>query len=158
MGDAADDLTDSMMASFEEEALYLDEEPTEPVAPQCPYCGSIAELKDSAIIYHGKSYGPVWLCPNWPQCDSYVGCHKGTHNPLGRMANKELRKAKIAAHAAFDKLWQGRSRSARRRAYGDLARRMGIPKEKAHIGQMNIQQCERVVEICEMLTRNGVQR
>lgn len=43
----------------------------------CPYCGRTAELKDSAVIYCGTSYGMAWVCSGFPECDAYVGCHIG---------------------------------------------------------------------------------
>ena len=59
----------------------------------CDYCGRQAEYVDSKVIY-GKSYGMMYLCRN---CMAYVGVHKGTDKPLGRLANAELRYWKKAA-------------------------------------------------------------
>ena len=56
----------------------------------CDYCGRETEYVDSKVIY-GKSYGKIYLCRN---CMAYVGVHKGTDKPLGRLANAELRKRK----------------------------------------------------------------
>lgn len=39
----------------------------------CPYCGERAEFVDSAEVYHGQSYGLIYLCR---PCDAYVGCHE----------------------------------------------------------------------------------
>lgn len=120
----------------------------------CPYCGSKALLRDSAMIYRGYSYGWVWLCPKWPGCDSYVGCHKGTNKPLGRMANKELRDAKSEAHKAFDVIWRrvasgsGNEKFARVRAYAWLAEQLQILRKECHIGMMDVDTCRRVVDIC----------
>lgn len=72
----------------------------------CPYCGYEAKFANSNRVYNGKSYGNIWLCSQYPKCDAYVGVHEGTLEPLGRMANPELRAAKKAAHAAFDRMWQ----------------------------------------------------
>lgn len=68
----------------------------------CDYCGRETEYVDSKVIY-GKSYGKIYLCRN---CMAYVGVHKGTDKPLGRLANAELRNWKKAAHAVFDPLWK----------------------------------------------------
>lgn len=68
----------------------------------CDYCGERAEFVDSKIVY-GKSYGKIYLCR---KCMAYVGVHKGTDIPLGRLANAELRYWKKAAHAAFDPIWK----------------------------------------------------
>ena len=68
----------------------------------CPYCGNATTLVDSSEIY-GTSYGPIYICH---PCNVYVGCYKGTHTALGRLANRELRKAKKKAHHYFDQLWR----------------------------------------------------
>lgn len=111
----------------------------------CPYCGRQAELVDSKVIY-GKSYGhKVYLCRN---CMAYVGCHKGTDKPLGRLANAELRRWKMEAHAAFDPLWKyGRFKGKRNAAYAWLAQKMGLPVEKTHIGMFDVAECQRAIQI-----------
>ncbi|MBO6266801.1 MAG: DUF3268 family zinc-finger domain-containing protein [Synergistaceae bacterium] len=111
----------------------------------CPYCGKLAEYVDSAIVYHGRSYGMIYLCS---PCDAYVGVHRGTDRPLGRLANSELRKWRNAAHAAFDPLWQqGEYKRRRNDAYAWLAEKMGLPKEETHIGMFDVEQCRSVIEI-----------
>lgn len=106
----------------------------------CPYCHKPAELVDSIEIY-GRSYGMAYLCR---PCGAYVGCHKGTDKPLGRLANAELRKWKMRAHAAFDWLWKGGFMN-RTKAYAWLASELNIPKEKCHIGMMDIDMCQKVI-------------
>lgn len=111
----------------------------------CPYCGKLAEYVDSAEIYHGVSYGMIYLCR---PCKSYVGVHKGTDRPLGRLADAQLREWKKAAHAAFDPLWQfGEFRHRRNDAYRWLAEQMGLPVEETHIGMFDVEQCQRVIQI-----------
>ena len=101
----------------------------------CDYCGRETEYVDSKVIY-GKSYGKIYLCRN---CMAYVGVHKGTDKPLGRLANAELRNWKKAAHAVFDPLWKyGRFRGHRNAAYAWLAQKMGLPVEKTHIGMFDV--------------------
>ena len=110
----------------------------------CDYCGRRAEYVDSKIIY-GKSYGMVCLCR---PCDAYVGVHKGSDVPLGRLANAELRYWKKAAHAAFDPLWQyGRFKRHRNAAYRWLSDQMQLPVEKTHIGMFDIDQCKAAIQI-----------
>lgn len=58
----------------------------------------------------------------------------------------DLARARIAAHAAFDPLWKS-GKMPRSRAYGELARRLGIPKHKAHMQMFDIAMCERVVAL-----------
>lgn len=141
--------------------------------PICRYCRAPARLVDSKEIY-GRSYGMIWLCSNYPDCDAYVGCHNGTHEPLGILANPKLRAAKKRAHAAFDPLWkeapamyddlpddstpagaklrrkqEHRIRQrARKRAYQWLAEQLGISANDCHIGFFDLDQCERVVSVC----------
>lgn len=111
----------------------------------CDYCGRLAEFVDSKVVY-GRSYGKIYLCRN---CMAYVGVHKGTDVPLGRLANAELRYWKKAAHAAFDPLWKrGPFRYHRDVAYGWLARKMGLPFEHTHIGLFDVSQCKKAVRIC----------
>ncbi len=111
----------------------------------CPYCGHKAIYTDSAEVYHGYSYGMIYLCR---PCGAWVGVHRGTDKPKGRLANAELRKWKMAAHDAFDPLWQvGEFKRRRNAAYAWLAEKMGLPKEQTHIGMFDIDQCKRVIQI-----------
>lgn len=127
--------------------------------PICPYCGTEAVLHESsAKFYHGRNYGPVWACE---PCGAWVGCHPGKTVPLGRLANAELRKAKIEAHAAFDPLWKRKFRKrvkergpeyrkgwARGSGYKWLAGQLGIDRKDCHIGMFDVETCKRVVEVC----------
>lgn len=117
----------------------------------CPYCNGKVELVSGNAIYphrsdlHDKHF---WLCA---PCDAYVGCHDGTTKPLGRLANTELRQAKIAAHSVFDPLWQrvnGHRRMTRNAAYGWLADQLGVSRSECHIGMMDVDRCRLVVALC----------
>lgn len=111
----------------------------------CDYCGRQAEYIDSKVIY-GKSYGMIYLCRN---CMAYVGVHKGTDKPLGRLANAQLRYWKKAAHAEFDPLWKyGKFKHRRNAAYAWLAEQMNLPVDKTHIGMFDVGQCKAVIQIC----------
>lgn len=127
----------------------------------CPYCGSEIKFeKDSSFIY-GRNYGPVYYCSSYPECDSYVGCHRGTHNSLGRLANKQLRLKKKEAHYYFDFLWRTKrslnkksSKNARSKGYTWLSRELGIPKEDTHIGMFDVETCDRVILLCKPYVEN----
>lgn len=134
----------------------------------CPYCNSIATLESSTRVYFGRDFGLLYLCSNYPECDAYVGVHKGTTRPLGRLANEELRHWKKKAHAAFDPLWKlklikrKRERGegykkvyARGSGYKWLAEKLGIDFRDCHIGMFNVDMCKRVVEICEPYLRKA---
>ena len=113
--------------------------------PTCPYCGAKAVLVHSSFVYRGSDYGNIWVCAHYPECDAYVGCHKGTDVPLGRLANAELREAKKRAHAAFDPLWRTGTLD-RREAYFWLSWKLDIPADECHIGMFDVSQC---AEVCE---------
>lgn len=125
-------------------------------SPICPYCGKNSELTNGSAIYPSRkdlADRSFYLCR---PCDAYVGCHKGTSKPLGRLANKSLRIAKQHAHAAFDPLWQTKmqreqvsKRVARQAGYEWLARCMGISVAECHIGMFDVRQCEQVIAICK---------
>lgn len=119
--------------------------PTKP--PICPYCKAKSRLVDSSAVY-GKSYGMMYLCANYPECDSFVGAHLGTNAPLGRLASRELRVARRAAHAIFDPTWQAAG-LRRSEAYRMLAEVMGLSKRKCHIAMFDLEQCGRVGAACE---------
>ena len=80
------------------------------MSSKCPYCGAEVLLKDADFIYHtakSRHWGKVWVCSNFPKCNSYVGCHQGTSLPLGRLANERLRTLKMEAHKQFEKHTNG---------------------------------------------------
>lgn len=112
----------------------------------CPYCNQPAPLVTEKEVYpdlpwlHDKSF---YMCA---PCGAYVGCHDGTTRPLGRLANAELRIAKMAAHAAFDPLWKSRLYT-RRAAYSWLAKKLGIERDDCHIGGFDVETCRRVVQV-----------
>jgi HD superfamily phosphohydrolase YqeK len=109
----------------------------------CPYCGRKTELIDSAEIYHGKTYGWMYICR---PCDAYVGCKTGKKESLGRLANAELRKYKQAAHDVFDLIWQD-NHISRTEAYTWLSQQLGLDRDFTHMGMFNVDQCKQVIEL-----------
>jgi hypothetical protein len=117
----------------------------------CEYCG-----QDSVVVTGLKIY------PHRPDlkhlmfyyCDynhkpAYVGCHKGSIKPLGRLANAELRGFKSAAHQSFDPLWKiHKIFKSRGKAYNWLASSLNIKSEAAHIGMFDVDMCKKVIAIC----------
>jgi hypothetical protein len=123
----------------------------------CDYCGQPAERVTGAVMYPHRPDLASRVFFRCTPCDAYVGTHEGTDppQPLGRLANAELRGAKIRAHAAFDPLWRqaiaqtGLARAVvRREAYKWLAARLGLPARETHIGMLDVPACHRVVEVC----------
>lgn len=102
-------------------------------AELCPYCNSITKRITETDVY-GKEYSgrDIIACINYPNCEAYVGCNDDG-KPLGRLANKKLRRAKIDAHAVFDELWKS-NKMKRNVCYKELSEDLGIPPQYTHIG------------------------
>ena len=115
---------------------------------KCDYCSKDAFMVTGKTIYpkrtdlHGKFF---YMCK---PCDAYVGVHANTNKPFGRLADKELRRWKMAAHSAFDPIWE-EGKMQRKEAYAWLAGRLGFQVEDTHIGYFDINLCKKVIEICK---------
>ena len=120
----------------------------------CPYCARPALLVGGEAIYPNRAdlfEKHFWHCA---PCGAYVGCHGNNGHPgngdgtvaLGRLANAELRQAKIAAHAAFDPLWRNGGMQ-RKKAYAWLSSAMRLPPKDTHIGFFDVAQCNEVVTV-----------
>lgn len=128
------------------------------MAINCDYCDRPAELVSGADIYAHRpdlADKKIWRCL---PCGAYVGCHPRANKkgrggqgdgavPLGRLANAELRRAKMAAHAAFDPLWKSKS-MRRKEAYAWLATQLGISVDNCHIGMFDVDGCNAVIQVC----------
>lgn len=125
---------------------------------KCPYCGGeVLYSETSNFIYaSNKNYGGVHYCENFPKCDAYVGTHKGTDKPLGRLANAELRGQKKLAHYYFDFLWKEKKKlgysNARDLGYEWLSQKLDLPLKKTHIGMFDIETCNKVIALCKPYT------
>ncbi len=93
-----------------------------------------------------------WRC----NCGAYVGAHERTREPLGSPAGPPTRRARRAAHLAFDGLWKRWAQKSgspakviRNAAYQWLAARMGMTEQQCHIGLFDQEQCETVIKICD---------
>lgn len=83
-------------------------------------------------------------------CDAYVGVHKGTDKALGRLADLELRHWKKEAHSHFDPIWKT-GLLPRAGAYVWLSNKMNLHIDLTHIGMMDVEQCKKVIELCNEL-------
>ena len=110
------------------------------LAHPCAECGSAMVLRDSRF---GLFYG----CAAYPTCKATHGAHKATGEPLGIPADEPTKVERMAAHALFDRLWQGgraHRKMNRYKAYGWMAAVMGLTRDEAHIGRFNAEQCQRL--------------
>lgn len=123
---------------------------------KCPYCGSRAFLRPASVVYGPKAIDPAapyYVCARYPACDSYVAAHKKTRLPMGTLADPELRRRRVHAHAAFDRLWQS-GLMTKRQAYLWLRAKLDLPEKEAHIGKFSILRCELVIQLCETCFRS----
>jgi len=142
-----------MAARHRQAEKALRAKPLPPVP--CGECATPARLVTGAVIYPrrpdlaGKAY---WRCT---ACGAYVGCHPGTQQPLGTPCSPTTRAARLAAHAAFDPLWQAKvqrdgvaKKEARGSGYRWLAGQLGLDRADCHIGLMDAATARRVVDLC----------
>jgi hypothetical protein len=122
----------------------------------CRYCFKPASLVTGAKIYAGGENSPwahkkFWFCPCRPG-GSWVGCHSNSRRdiPMGHLADAELRAIRQIAHLYFDTLWkrkkeQGGPNNARKLAYSWIAGMLGIEVSRCHMGEFDIERCEKVI-------------
>lgn len=122
--------------------------------PQCPYCGHESTLVTGKEIYPRLQHLHKLFFYQCITDDAYVGCHKNTSIPLGRLANAELRKYKSKAHATFDPIWKS-NELTRADAYKWLAYKMEIDSNNCHIGMFSIDQCKSVIRIMKEHYQNA---
>lgn len=119
----------------------------------CHYCGNETKLVKGNIIYpkYPKLYDDnFYLCE---PCEAYVGCHKGTTNPLGIVAKKDLRLLKLKCHYWFDKLYKEKFMK-RKQAYKLLANHLGKESKDTHIGMFLHDDVVKTTEFALYLLRN----
>jgi hypothetical protein len=121
----------------------------------CDYCFMPASLVYGDRVYGSAKYAYLlfWYCSS---CQAWVGCHKGTNNPLGRLANKELRTLKLKGHDLFDPIWKqawklrrGSKSIHRGAAYKWLANSINISFEDCHFGMMSEEQLTIAIDFLE---------
>lgn len=133
---------------------YEHEEKSEAAAPER---GAMSLLRrtgrpaPAAEIYHDDSRDDLlYVCRNYPRCNAYVRVQPGTKQPMGPLANGDLRHLRIRAHRAFDRVWQC-GVMTRDAAYRWMADYFCIPLREAHIGQFSEYRCQQLIQKCEDL-------
>ena len=111
----------------------------------CPDCGTEMVLMK---MPNGDDYYGCTHSENGIRCRGNVSCHPGTTNPMGIPATEDVRRLRTECHKGFDRLWKY-GYYTRTGAYVWLARWMGIPEYKAHIGSFDKEQCLRLLKILE---------
>lgn len=108
----------------------------------CPVDGKPAPWVENKEKY-GRNFGKSYMCYYCKEHDTYVGCHNNTREPLGTMAGKELREARMAVHAKIDPLWRsgGHRRSD---VYRHISNKFGY---QYHTGESDIETCNKILEM-----------
>ena len=119
----------------------------------CPYCKCETVLVSDKEIYGKNSnYGGMYY-----RClqnfNRYVGTCSDNKTSLGRIANKELRKRKMAGHKAFDPLWKIEPTffKSQAKAYEWLSIQMNLDLDKTHFGMFTIELCNEAIILCNNL-------
>ena len=111
----------------------------------CPYCKSETEVTTETEIYNREYEGRDLIkCKNYPSCNSYVGCD-ASGVPLGRLADRILRRYRKQAHNVFDRLWKEKLID-RDTAYEELADHLELPDQYTHIGMFSKETCVKVIQ------------
>ena len=121
---------------------------------RCPYCGSLA-TKHPASYVHGEKAEKgkfLYVCDRYPECDSYVAADKNGL-PMGTLANKKLRKKRIAAHKALERLYKN-NLMTKNQIYVWLQSKFGMSSKEMHIGNFGECYCNRVIYECNQAYRN----
>lgn len=121
---------------------------------RCPYCGALASKKPASYVY-GESAEKnkfLYVCDRYPKCDSYVAAtEKGM--PMGTLANKKLRKKRIAAHKSLHRIYK-KGLMTKSEVYTWLQSKLDLTENEMHIGKFGEYYCNRVIYECNKAYRN----
>lgn len=113
-------------------------------------------LRPASEIYHdAKSDRKLYVCHNYPACNTYVAANPNTDKPMGVPANGDLRNLRIQAHRKFDLIWKN-GIMTREEAYRWFADSFGLSLRDAHIGMCSEYRCRELIRLCnKVLVRNN---
>lgn len=120
----------------------------------CPYCGRRAVLQKATVVYKEHALDEyLYICSNYPECDAYVGVHKGTMLPKGSLAQGDLRHKRILAHRCFDTIWK-KGILSKKNAYRWMQDIFCLSSEQAHIGQFSEYMCDQIIAESKKVLEN----
>lgn len=119
------------------------------------HCGRPAVLRDAKEVCRTRREGEkAYVCSGYPACDSFVLAHPNTLEPMGSLAEPELRRLRFEAHRQFGQLHKA-GIMTKRQSYQWLAQIVHAPMSHAHIGHLGEYFCKEVIrESEELLKRN----
>lgn len=112
----------------------------------CPYCGGEVVKTTNAEIY-GREYGKYPTCYLCRGCRASVGTHP-SGEPLGVLADRELKVLKVKAHNLLDRYWKEKG-WGRHTAYKKLSKKMNMPASDCHIGYFDKETTLEAIAILE---------
>lgn len=77
-----------------------------------------------------------------------MAAHRKSHYPMGTLADGTLRKKRIQAHRAFNKLWES-SLMEKWQAYQWLQAKFNLRPNDAHIAKFSEYMCGQLITACE---------
>lgn len=102
------------------------------------------------MVLREGQFGWFYGCSAFPRCRGRTSAHQETKEPMSTPANAATRRARRAAHIAFDSLWDG-GPLTRKEAYRWLRKTMGLSEAEGHIGHFALTQCETLVSAVKKL-------
>lgn len=128
----------------------------------CPYCGSPAYLKHKTEIFSEEKLSRMtinkseflYVCKNYPECDSFVWTHPRTQIPYGHLANADLRRKRIFAHDCIRSMIRLRIMN-KSRVYAWLSSCLGYRRKNTHISQMNDTMCDATINLTLNAIKNN---
>lgn len=111
----------------------------------CPYCGAPAILENATRVYGVDCDDLLYVCKNYPACDSYIRTIPGSTQPMGTLANAKLRKLRRETHEIFDQLFL-RHYMTKDAAYDWMSFWLSRPRAYTHIGMLDTFACHLVMQ------------
>lgn len=119
------------------------------------HCGARATLRPASAVHGDRALiEHLFVCSRYPKCDSYVGVHRNTLKPMGTLANSELRIKRIAAHKAFNTLWES-GLMKKWQAYKWMAAKFALNSKQAHIAMFSEYMCDELISTCKQAMENN---
>ena len=125
---------------------------------QCPYCKKGSKWVSNDVVYgrrYGKSYMMWWCEP----CDARVGCHNNSKRPLGTLATRKLREARMETKKVFIDHFMGgdwRDKKGKNEGYKFLKKHFN---RDYHFGESSLEELEIIKDLLEYeRTHKSIQR
>lgn len=123
----------------------------------CVECDKNVEPKvvSGSMVYPNSpklAHDRFWMCNH---CKNFIGCHKNANKnkmkPLGVIANKELKQARIKIHQLIDPIWQN-DKMKRGEVYAIISKELGYTY---HTGELrSLDEARKVWSIAAELHNN----